>query len=379
MDKNISVYYFTNIPAPYTVNFFNELGKKVKLTVIYELKTSSDRNNSWFKEKTKNYEQIFLEGKVLNLNSTFTFRILKYLKAPKNTIYVFGNYSSLVSIIGIFYLKIKKIPFIIHSDGSFINKEGNIKKSIKKFLLGSSNFVFSPNTVTDEYFRYYRKSDNNLKIFRYPFTSLLKKDINEKVLTHSEKLDLRIKQNVYTEEYVVLFVGSIINRKGIDILINVASFLPNNIGVYLVGGEITDEYQKLIEEKKIKNVHFIGFVDFDIVLNKYMYLADLFVFPTRYDIWGLVVNEAFSKGLPVITTKKCGAGLELIKEGYNGYLSEIDDYQYIANKILEIINNKDLLYKMSINSLDTIKDYTIENMSEIYYSGLFKFYNSKST
>lgn len=375
MEKKLSVYYFTDIPAPYSVNFFNELGKKVDLTVIYEIRSITGRDPNWFKGKANNFKECFLDAHVINRDSTFSFKILKYLKAPKNTIFVFGNYSSLVCIVAITFLRIKKIPFIIHSDGSFINEEGRIKKSLKNFLLGSSNFVFSSNNATDDYFRYYRKSDKNLTIKRYPFTSIYEKDINTKVLNHCEKLKLRTKQNVYSEEYVVLFVGSMIYRKGIDVLINVTSKLPKNIGVYLVGGEITEQYKELVAEKNVTNIHFVGFVDFDVVLNRYMNLADLFVLPTRTDVWGLVVNEAFSKGLPVITTKKCGAGLALVKDGYNGYLSDVDDSNYITTKILEIFSDEELLLNMSINSIKTIHNYTFEKMAETYYSGFLEFNN----
>ena len=52
--------------------------------------------------------------------------------------------------------------------------------------------------------------------------------------------------------------------------------------------------------------------------------SDLFVLPTREDIWGLVINEAMSFGLPIITTRKCIAGTELITDGENGYLLEAD-------------------------------------------------------
>lgn len=47
-------------------------------------------------------------------------------------------------------------------------------------------------------------------------------------------------------------------------------------------------------------------------MDKYYKAADLFVLPTREDIWGLVINEAMAYGLPIITTDKCVAGVQLL-------------------------------------------------------------------
>ena len=61
--------------------------------------------------------------------------------------------------------------------------------------------------------------------------------------------------------------------------------------------------------------------------------ADAFVLPTREDIWGLVINEAMAYGLPVVTTDRCNAGLELIKNNVNGYVVHVDDKGELAKKL----------------------------------------------
>ena len=74
-------------------------------------------------------------------------------------------------------------------------------------------------------------------------------------------------------------------------------------------------------------------------LATYYQAADLFVFPTREDIWGLVINEALSFGLPVITTRKCVAGVEMIKEGVNGSIVSEDNVEQLECKIKLYIDN----------------------------------------
>ena len=92
--------------------------------------------------------------------------------------------------------------------------------------------------------------------------------------------------------------------------------------------------------------------------------ADLFVLPTREDIWGLVINEAMAYGLPVITTDRCVAGLELVEEGVNGSIVPVEDAAALAGKMKELLSSD--LEKMGTASLKKIRAYTIENMAKAH-------------
>src|SRR5699024_5061815 len=107
-------------------------------------------------------------------------------------------------------------------------------------------------------------------------------------------------------------------------------------------------------------------------LNEYYKASDLFVLPTREDIWGLVINEAMANGLPVITTTSCVAGIEMIEEGINGYLVPKDDVEEIIENVNKILNSDTLKQNMSLNSLEKAKEYTIENMAKKTYEILCK-------
>ena len=111
-------------------------------------------------------------------------------------------------------------------------------------------------------------------------------------------------------------------------------------------------------------MHFVDFQTSD-VLKKYYMAADLFVLPTRLDIWGLVINEAMAHGLPVITTDTCAAGVELVNEG-NGIIIPSEDISALNESIIKIISDNDLRLKMSQKALLKIKEYTIENMVKVH-------------
>ena len=100
------------------------------------------------------------------------------------------------------------------------------------------------------------------------------------------------------------------------------------------------------------------------------------MFPTRYDIWGLVVNEALGCGLPVISTDRCVAALELIRDDYNGFIVPIEDVEALNKKMLELINIEDLS-RYHLNSIESIQDYTLEIMAEEYYECINELYSHK--
>ena len=103
----------------------------------------------------------------------------------------------------------------------------------------------------------------------------------------------------------------------------------------------------------------------------YYKAADLFVFPTREDIWGLVVNEAMANGLPIITTNKCVAGLELVKEGENGYIVPVEDEEALYQKIILLLSDDDKQELFANNSLRNIRKYSVEAMAVAHMKALY--------
>jgi glycosyltransferase involved in cell wall biosynthesis len=199
---------------------------------------------------------------------------------------------------------------------------------------------------------------NREKIYEYPFSSIQEKDIVTQRISSEEKRNLRQKLDI-SEEKVLISVGQFIHRKGFDVLLKSAAKLEDDIGIYIVGGKPTEEYLKLRSDLGLSNVHFVGFMKKEKLAHVYR-AADLFVLPTREDIWGLVINEAMAYGLPVITTDRCVAGLELVEDGVNGYIIPVEDEKALAEKIEACFASD--YHAMGEKSLEKVRPYTIENM-----------------
>lgn len=157
--------------------------------------------------------------------------------------------------------------------------------------------------------------------------------------------------------------------KGFDVLMEAMRSCPKDCALYIAGDEPTPEFVELKEKWKLDNVFFVGFKSKD-ELKEYYEAADIFCLQTRGDVWGLVVNEAMACGLSIITTNKCVAGLELIRDDFNGYLVDAEDHDAVSDKITYLSSQPVILEKMSRNALETIQSYTIENMASVHREAL---------
>lgn len=171
---------------------------------------------------------------------------------------------------------------------------------------------------------------------------------------------------------IAITVGQFIYRKGFDILLNAWALCDKEYELYIIGSEPTKEYIEIKKCLHLENVHFEGFKTKE-DLKYYYQAADLFVFPTREDIWGLVINEAMANGLPVITTDKCVAGIELIRNGENGFIVPAEDPKKLASKINELMRDDLLRKMMAENNLQKIRKYTIENMARSHIEVVSEF------
>ena len=139
--------------------------------------------------------------------------------------------------------------------------------------------------------------------------------------------------------------------------------MGKNVGWYIIGGEPTEEFAKMKADLGLNNVHFVKFLDKE-HLKEYYKAADVFALMTVGEAWGLVVNEAMACALPIITTDKCVAGMELVQEGQNGYILPVGDEIGLKEKLQTIFEGNRL--QMGKNSLEIIQDYTIENMAKTH-------------
>lgn len=356
----MKVLYIVNIPSPYRVAFFNELSQYCGLTVLYERKNAVGRQ--WTYNDSIYYKEIYLKGIELGEDSSLCLSSINFLRKNKKEydIIVVGGYGTYTGMIIIDYLRLNKIPFILNCDGGMENHANIVKRFIKRHYISSASSYLSPAKVTDDFLiKYGAKKEN---IYRYPFTSVYKSEVLQSPIGIEEKRNIRQELEMKSK-FIIVSVGRIMHLKGFDVLIKACYDISDLVEVYIVGGSLNYELEKIILETGANNIHFINFQKHDKLL-KYYKAADAFVFSTRGDVWGLVVNEAMSNGLPVISSNKAVAGLELVKE--NGYIYEVEEINQLKDCILSLIRDQNKTKMMAQKSLEIIREYTIENMAKIH-------------
>lgn len=362
----LNVLLTSNIPAPYFVDYADELGKYVNLTVVFELTKASDRDKSWdVALKQKHFNYIFLNAKRNSAESGLSFKIKKYLRDRSFDRVIIANPTTPTGIVALMYCRNHKIPFIIQSEGGFQGSGKGPKEKFKKYIMGKADYYLTGMGGQNDYFLKYGATKDKLR--PYNFTSSYAKDIDDRALNDDEKSILR--KELAIDKRMVLFVGQFIHRKGIDVLLKAFKGLDGEYCLYLIGGEMTDQYKEIINKLNINNVHCINFISKD-ELRKYYQAADLFVMTTREDTWGLVINEAMEHALPVITTDRCIAGNCLVENGVNGFIVNINNVDDIRSKMSFILENNDARHLMSNNNLEKIKSHTIENMAKTIFNYL---------
>jgi UDP-glucose:(heptosyl)LPS alpha-1,3-glucosyltransferase len=181
--------------------------------------------------------------------------------------------------------------------------------------------------------------------------------------------EIRQKHGVSDTDFVVLFMGSGFERKGVGYLIAAVESLGLPVTVMIVGKGPEKKFKAPSSQRTGGKIIFCGPQKDNY---KYYAAADIFVFPTMYEPFGNVHLEALASGLPVITTKNSG-GSEIIKDGVQGFvIRQPEDIKAIAEKIQFFLHNRERLEAMSKNARSLAEEFTFEKhigrIRELYKS-----------
>lgn len=171
-----------------------------------------------------------------------------------------------------------------------------------------------------------------------------------------DKADLSQKQ--------IIAVGRLISQKGFDLLIeafnNIApQFKDWNLSIWGSGQDHT-LLQNMIDQYNLSNRIKINAPVNNI--SQQMLKSSIFVFPSRYEGFGLVLTEAMECGLPCVAFDcECGPR-EIIDDNRNGLLVKVGDVESLSSALSSLMGNDTLRSEMGIQSIDFAKKFYCESV-----------------
>ncbi len=340
------ILYISNIEVPYRVRFFNKLSKICDLTVLYERRISSNRDNDWAFSENITYKIEYLDGIKIGNEYSFSLRILNVISKGWDLVIV-GCYNSKVQIMAIVAMRLLNIPFAINIDGEpFI--DNSIKGKIKKCILHGAKVYLTAGENSAKSLRYYL-GDNSL-IKPYYFSSLSIAEIQRNNYIDSQR------------NKTVLVVGQYYDYKGMDVAFKVAC-KDCSIHYKFVGmGNRTEKFLQDFGGVPT-NIEVIPFLSKEQLEEEYK-TCGMLLLPSRQECWGLVVNEAASFGMPIVSTWGSGAAVEFLGSKYTQYLAKANNVDELYHCLKQSFNVDNTQYAEYLKKKS--QAYSIEKSVEVH-------------
>lgn len=354
-------------PDTYRIPFFDRINRKdnLEFRVFYCRRECLYRGGRLELGKSREFSEI-LPGRIVKIpflktRNYFNPIIWNKLSSGRFDCIIAGGYYHLTMLIAILWARVHKVPYMIISESHLLNERGKWKSLIKRILLNSiirKAAAYLPvGKYAGEYLIHFGAEPD--RIFYFPNTPDVEFFIKESDRYIKEKA--KIKKNFGIDKnFVILFVGRLVKEKGLFTLLRAfkeVKSVYSNVSLLLVGdGVLRESLQNFIEKERIEDVHFAGLVPNE-ELPRYYRISDIFVLPSIYEPWGVVVNEAMASGLPVILSDKVGSGRDLLREGENGLTYPSGDYEKLAICIEHMLSRGDELKRMGELSREIIRNF----------------------
>jgi glycosyltransferase involved in cell wall biosynthesis len=370
MDVKPSLSFYTNIPTPYQLSFFNELAKRFELTVIYYSTTESNRE--WNFNLEQGYNVILLKNNFIArivqkkiVDFHFSWQIFSTAWKDKSEYVIVGGayWIPNASTAMLFsHMRSKKVAYFTEPLFEVTNK---IKYGIKWLLLRNLNLccdaIFCIGKKAAISFEYY---DVKAPKFIIPY------NIDSTEFANLDELKLSAFKAKYRRgnELILISSGSLIPRKGMDILINAVNQIGKNIKLIIVGdGPERAELETLAGTNN--NIIFAGF-QLPADLPYFFAVADVFAFASKYDGWAVVINEAIAAGLPIISSDAVGAAIEVVTNYDNGIICASGNVQAFKEAIELLLAQPELREKFKERAKALVpfisSDYNAQRVFDIF-------------
>jgi glycosyltransferase involved in cell wall biosynthesis len=357
----------TEIIAPYRIPVFNALAQQegIDLHVIF-LAENDPTLRKWrtYKDEIHFSFQVLQSWRrrVGTYSALLNWGVSSALRRASPDAILCGGYNYIASWKCLWWARRNHVPFFlwVESTPADLRRNNPLVESLKTNFLRRSHAFVVPGKSSFAYLRGYGAREEMI------YTAPNAVDIEffrqgaQKARDNATDL-LRV---LHLPARYFLFVGRLVSEKGVFDLLRaygaLAAELRREIGLVFAGeGSARPELERRAAAIGPGTVHFAGFVQRE-QLPTYYGLADVLVFPTRSDPWGLVVNEAMACGLPVIASSVAGCSADLVEDDWNGRVVRAGDISQFAHSMNELTCDAALRSLMGRRGRERILRYSPE-------------------
>lgn len=350
----MKITIITNIPAPYRLPIYEKVAQRYGDDFLVIFAAKSESNRSWDLKSFK-FKHIFLKENVKAKKDGFNYvhnniDVWSELENINPDVVITTGFNP-THLYAWFYSLIFRKKHIPMTDG-WIGSEKSlsfIHKAVRNLVFTTSHAFIGASKNSLDLYKSYGINKNEL------FQSHL--CIDNKHFDNNKSFKDR--------EYDLMFSGQFTERKLPFLFAEVAEKVSRkieNLKVLILGdGPLKDKFFTKLENASI-DYHYAGFVSQN-ELPKYYSDSKLFLFTTRLDPWGVVVNEAMASGTPVLTSPFAGVVNDLLMNQKNGYILDIDSSIW-SEKAIEILSNQNLWKDLSQNAKESVVDFNFDNAAK---------------
>lgn len=281
------------------------------------------------------------------------------------------GYASATSWLAYFGAWLTHTPVLFRGE-TVLRQETGWKRAVKgaalRFLFRHTAGCLATGRRSEEFYRAHDVPGS--KVFLAPYCVDNQFFMNLGDRGRATRDETRRELGLARELPVVLYSGKLIPRKRPMDVIEAVARLRAPVGVLFVGsGPLRAELEKGAARRGLQHARFVGFQN-QSQLARYYAAADIFVFPSAYESYGLAVNEALCLGLPVVTTPAVASAADLVREGENGFMYSVGDIEWLARRLGLLAADAALRRKMGERSRQIIAAWNYDRAVEAIVAAL---------
>ena len=326
------VLIVSEIPTPYRLPLFRRLAARPELDVNVVFCAAHEPDRPWALELEGVPHEV-LRGVPLTFRSrrnSFVYEInpgiVTRVRRSAVDALVVGGYAVFAEQAAIALARAQRIPYLIHSESQFLTERSGIVRAVKEHVIplavGGAAAGLAVGSAAAAYLSHYGLDAGRIRIVPNSI------DVEEYArLADDARTDSAgIRARLGLPDRFHFFAGRLVEAKGLDDLL-AARRLRQFPDLVVAGvGPLEDRL------RREPGVRLLGFQPRERLIDLFA-LAELTVVPSRFEPWGVVVNEALACRSPIVVSDAVGAAVDLVRDGVDGRVFPAGDHIALADAL----------------------------------------------